>query len=101
MKPGSYKVAGLQIEGVAVPHDRVGGGAKVSSSAEAAEVERELQPRRVIPVQYVSGKPPAGCDQGSVPSFLEAMAGTTVRRSGGSVSLAAPLGDGTVIEVLR
>ena len=35
----------------------VGGGAKAYSGPEAAEVVRELQPRRVIPVQYQSGKP--------------------------------------------
>ena len=150
VKPGSYRVAGLQIEGIAAPHDRfggrrfgqatlwrwkqggleiahlggtagslgpsdrvllgrpdvliigVGGGAKVYDGAEAAEVVRELQPRRVIPVQYVSGrKPPKDCDQGGVEPFLKAMAGTKVNRPGTSLNLPGKLGDSLVIEVMR
>jgi len=149
VNPGSYRLAGLQIEGIAVPHDRVGGkrfgqstlwrwkqgglefahlggtagsigpsdkvllgrpdvliigvggGAKVYTGAEAAEVVRELQPRRVIPVQYGGARASAACDQGSVEPFLQAMAGTTVRRSGSSLSLVPPLGDSTVIELMR
>ena len=149
VKPGSYRVAGLQIEGIAAPHDRVGGkrfgfstlwrwkqggldfahlggtagrispsdkvllgrpdvliigvggGAKVYTGKEAAEVVRELQPRRVIPVQYRSAPPSEGCDVGSAEPFLQAMAGTTVRRSGRSLSLVPPLGDSMVIELMR
>jgi len=148
--PGSYKVGGLAIEGIAGPHDRVGGrrfgqstlwrwkqggldiahlggtaarlspsdkvmlgrpdvliigvggGAKVYTGAEAAEVVRELQPRRVIPVQYVSGKTtPKDCDQTSVQPFLDAMAGTPVKRTGRSLSLPGKLDGGPVIEVMR
>ena len=149
VKPGSYRLAGLQIEGIAAPHDRVGGrrfgnatlwrwrqggldiahlggtagrlspadrvllgrpdvliigvggGGKVYTGQEAAEVARELQARRVIPVQFSSGKTAADCDQGPVEPFLQAMPGVTVRRSGRSVSLVPPLGDGVVVEVLR
>lgn len=149
VKPGSYRLAGLQIEGIAAPHDRVGGrrfgnatlwrwrqggldiahlggtagrlgpadrvllgrpdvliigvggGGKVYTGQEAAEVARELQARRVIPVQYTTGKPPAGCDQGSVEPFLKAMVGATVRRSGRTISVVPPLGDGVVVEVMR
>ncbi|MCP9849983.1 MBL fold metallo-hydrolase [Cyanobium sp. Morenito 9A2] len=149
VNPGSYKVAGLRIEGVSVPHDRldgrrfgpstlwrwkqggleiahvggtaselrpedkvllgrpdlliigVGGGAKVYDGAEAAAVVKELQPRRVIPVQYVSGKTPADCDQGSVEPFLQALAGTPVKRVGRSVSLPGKLSDATQVLVLR
>jgi L-ascorbate metabolism protein UlaG (beta-lactamase superfamily) len=149
VSPGSYRVAGLRIEGFAAPHDRlggrrfgmatlwrwkqggleiahlggmaaplkpedrvllgkpdvliigVGGGAKVYTGTEAAEVVRELQPRRVIPVQYVSGTTPASCDQGSVKPFLDAMAGTPVQRPGRTVTLGAPLSDATQILVLR
>jgi L-ascorbate metabolism protein UlaG (beta-lactamase superfamily) len=147
--PGSYRIAGLTIEGIAAPHDRfggrrfgqatlwrwkqggleiahlggtaaalspedrvllgkpdlliigVGGGAKVYDGSEAAALVRELAPRRVIPVQYVSGKPPANCDQGSVDPFLQAMAGTPVQRLGGSVSLPGTLSEATQITVLR
>ena len=147
--PGSYRVAGLKLEGAAIPHDRiggrrfgqatlwrwkqggleiahlggtasalrpedrvligkpdvliigVGGGAKVYDGAEAAAVVRALEPRRVIPVQYVSGSPPNGCDQGSVEPFLEAMSGTPVQRVGRTVSFSAPLSDGPQIKVMR
>ena len=149
VEPGSYKVGGLAIEGIAGPHDRVngrrfgqstlwrwkqggldiahlggtaaklspsdkvmlgrpdvliigvGGGAKVYTGAEAAEVVRELKPRRVIPVQYVSGKTPKDCDQTSVQPFLDAMAGTPVKRTGRSLSLPGKLDGGPVIEVMR
>jgi len=149
VKPGSYKVAGLQIEGIAAPHDRVGGrrfgmatlwrwkqggldfahlggaaaalkpedrvllgrpdvlilgvggGAKVYTGAEAAAVVKDLQPRRVIPVQYKPGGPTNSCDLTGIQPFLDAMAGTPAHRSGGSLSLQPPLGDGTVIEVMR
>jgi L-ascorbate metabolism protein UlaG (beta-lactamase superfamily) len=148
--PGSYRVAGLKIDGIAGPHDRiggrrfgqstlwrweqgglsfahlggtaarlspsdkvmlgrpdvliigVGGGAKVYDGREAAEIVRELQPRRVIPVQYVSGKTtPKDCDQGSLQPFLEAMAGTPVQRRGSRISLPGKLDGGPVIEVMR
>ena len=148
--PGSYRVAGLKIDGITAPHDRVGGrrfgnstlwrwrqggldfahlggtagsispedkvllgrpdvliigvggGAKVYTGSEAAEVVRELQPRRVIPVQYVSGKTtPKNCDQGGVQPFLQAMAGTPVTRTGTSVSLPGKLSDGTQILLMR
>ena len=147
--PGSYRVGGLRIEGIAAPHDRfggrrfgnatlwrwkqggldfahlggtaaqlkpedkvllgkpdvliigVGGGAKVYDGTEAAAVVRELAPRRVIPVQYVSGATPANCDQGSVEPFLQAMPGTPVKRVGRVLSLPAKLSDTTQIDVMR
>jgi len=149
VSPGSYRINGLAIEGIAAPHDRVGGrrfgqatiwrwkqggleiahlggtaaellpadrvllgrpdvliigvggGAKVYDGAEAAAVVKGLAPRRVIPVQYVSGKTPKDCDQGSIEPFLQAMAGTPVKRGGRSISLPAKLSDGTQILVLR
>ncbi len=149
VSPGSYRINGLSLEGIAAPHDRVGGrrfgqatiwrwkqggleiahlggtaaellpadrvllgrpdvliigvggGAKVYDGEEAAAVVKSLAPRRVIPVQYVSGKPPKDCDQGSIEPFLKAMAGTPVKRSGSSITLPAKLSDGTQILVLR
>jgi L-ascorbate metabolism protein UlaG (beta-lactamase superfamily) len=148
-QPGSYRIGGLELEGIGLDHDRVGGrrfgqstvwrwkqgglvlahlggtagrlspsdrvlmgrpdvliigvggGAKVYDGSEAAEVVRELAPRRVIPVQYTTGKPPANCDQGSVEPFLKAMAGTPVQRTGRTLSLPGQLSDGLVIEVMR
>ena len=79
----------------------VGGGAKVYDGEEAAEVVRQLNPRRVIPVQYVNGEAPSGCDQGGVQPFLDAMSGTQVRKVGPSLSLPSNLNDNTVIEVMR
>lgn len=147
--PGSYRIAGLKIEGISAPHDRfggrrfgqatlwrwkqgglhfahlggtaaqlspedrvllgkpdvliigVGGGAKVYDGAEAAAVVRELNPRRVIPVQYVSGTAPKNCDQGPVQPFLQAMGGTPVQRVGRVLSLPASLSDTTQIELMR
>ena len=148
-QPGSYRVAGLKIEGISAPHDRfggrrfgqstlwrwkqggldfahlggtaaqlspedrvllgkpdvliigVGGGAKVYTGTEAAAVVRELAPRRVIPVQYVSGTTPKNCDQSGVDPFLQAMAGTPVKRVGRVLSLPAKISEGTQITVLR
>jgi L-ascorbate metabolism protein UlaG (beta-lactamase superfamily) len=149
VRPGSYKVAGLAIEGIASAHDRVGGrrfgqatiwrwrqggldfahlggsagrispddrvllgrpdvliigvggGAKVYNGSEAAEVVRELGARRVIPVQYGNRTPSERCDQGPVEPFLKAMAGSRVNRPGRTLSVAPPVGDATVIELLR
>ena len=79
----------------------VGGGGKVYDGEEAAEVVRQLNPHRVIPVQYVNGEAPSGCDQGGVQPFLDAMGGTQVRQVGPSLSLPSNLNDNTVIEVMR
>jgi len=150
VSPGSYRVAGLQIEGIAAPHDRfggrrfgsaviwrwsqgglefahlggvagalkpedkvllgrpdvlilgVGGGAKVYDGAEAAAVVRDLRPRVVIPVQYVRGdKAPKDCDQTGIKPFLDALGPTTVKRPGATLSLAGPLPEGPVVQLLR
>jgi L-ascorbate metabolism protein UlaG (beta-lactamase superfamily) len=80
----------------------VGGGAKVYDGAEAAAVVKELNPRRVIPVQFVrSGNPPKNCDQTGVEPFLKAMAGTQVQRNGAQLNLPEKLSEGTVIELMR
>ena len=148
-QPGSYRVGGLNIEGFAAPHDRVGGrrfgqatlwrwqqaglnfahlggtaatlsgedkvllgrpdvliigvggGGKVYNAEEAAKVVRELNPRRVIPVQYVNGEAPSGCDLSDVQPFLDAMSGTEVRKVGPNLNLPGTLGDTTVIDVMR
>ncbi len=79
----------------------VGGGGKVYDGEEAAEVVRQLNPRRVIPVQYVTGEAPTGCDQSGIQPFLDALRGADVRRVGPSLTLPGSLGDGTVVEVMR
>jgi len=147
--PGSYKLAGLRIEGFAAPHDRVGGrrfgngviwrwrqgglefahlggtaaalkpedlvllgrpdvliigvggGAKVYDGAEAAAVVKQLNPRRVIPVQYVrSGAAPKDCDQSGIQPFLDALPGIPSQKVGRGLSLTPPLGDTTKIELM-
>ena len=79
----------------------VGGGAKVYDGKEAAAVVRQLQARRVIPVQYSGAGPSGSCDQGTVQPFLDAMADTPVRRVGSSITVVPPVADGRVIELMR
>jgi len=79
----------------------VGGGAKIFDASEAAELVQQLNPRQVIPVQYVIGDAPANCDQATVKPFLEAMAGTNVRDVGRSVQLPGALPDTTQITLMR
>ena len=79
----------------------VGGGSKIYDGDEAADLVKQLNPRRVIPVQYVNGDAPAGCDQGGVQPFLDAMGGTAVRRVGRSQTLPGNLDDTTVITVMQ
>ena len=79
----------------------VGGGSKIYDGAEAANLVQQLNPKQVIPVQYISGEPPANCDQEDLEPFLDAMAGTTVRNVGRSVTLPGNLADTTVITVMQ
>ena len=79
----------------------VGGGPKVYNGMEAAKVVQDLNPRRVIPVQYLIGAPPKGCEQKGLELFLDAMPFTKVRNVGKSFRLPRTLGEDTVIEVLR
>ena len=79
----------------------VGGGSKIYDGNEAADLVKQLNPRRVIPVQYVNGDAPAGCDQGGVQPFLDAMGGTPIRRVGRSQTLPGRLDDTTMITVMQ
>ncbi len=149
VKPGSYRIDGLNLEGFTAPHDRfggrryglatlwqwtqaglrfahlggsavpltgedkvllgrpdvlviaVGGGAKVFNGLEAASVVKDLNPRIVIPVQFVRGTPSSGCDQEGLQPFLDAMKGTEVRRAGKNLYLNNKLSDETIIHVMR
>ena len=79
----------------------VGGGAKVYDGAEAAEVVKQLNPKVVIPVQYVrSGEPPADCDQTGAKDFLEALPGVPSKPVGRVLKLTPPLGDTTRIDLM-
>lgn len=79
----------------------VGGGSKIYDGNEAAEIVKQLNPKQVIPVQYVQGEAPTGCDQDGVQPFLDAMGGTTIRETGRSLSLPGSLPDSTVVTVMR
>ena len=79
----------------------VGGGSKIYDGDEAADLVKQLNPRRVIPVQYVNGDAPAGCDQSGVQPFLDAMGGTPIRRVGRSVSFPGTLSDTTEVTVMQ
>jgi L-ascorbate metabolism protein UlaG (beta-lactamase superfamily) len=79
----------------------VGGGSKIYDADEAAAVVEQLNPKRVIPVQYVNGEAPEGCDQEGVQPFLDAMGGTAVRRVGQSQTLPGRLDGNTVITVMQ
>jgi len=78
----------------------VGGGAKVYTGVEAAQIVREVQPKVVIPVQYVRGIAPKGCDLGGVKPFLEAMKGTTVKNVGKTFFISSEMGDKTIINLM-
>ncbi len=149
VNPGSYRINGMNFEGFASPHDRVGGrryglttiwqwnqgglrfahlggsaapltgvdkvligrpdvlfiavggGAKVYNGPEAANVIKELKPKRVIPVQYLKGEPVSNCDLTGVQPFLDAMKGTEIRQVGKTLYLSNLLSDKTVITVMR
>ena len=79
----------------------VGGGAKIFDASEAAALVKQLNPRQVIPVQYVTGEAPANCDQDTVKPFLEAMAGTSIRDVGRRVQLPGALPEKTAITLMR
>ena len=72
-----------------------------STCAEAADMVRELLPFHAIQMQYGGSRAAAACGQGSVEHFLQAMAGTNVRRGGSSLSLVPPLGGNAVKELMR
>ena len=79
----------------------VGGGSKIYDGSEAADLVKQLNPKRVIPVQYVRGDAPEGCDQGGVQPFVDEMAGTTIHTVGRSQIVPGALGDTTVTTVIQ
>ncbi len=79
----------------------VGGGAKAYTGKEAAKITKELNPKRVIPVQYINGKRPKDCDLNSVQPFLNAMEGTQVIKSGRQLTLSSNMKEKTIIHLMR
>jgi L-ascorbate metabolism protein UlaG (beta-lactamase superfamily) len=135
-EPGSYRVNGMQVQGVKSNHDRVGGfrfgtnvcwawsqggvrivhlggiaspitieqkilfgkpdlllipvggGDKAYTAEEAKVAIGMLEPRFVVPTHYLtSGADQKTCNLSPVDEFLKLMAGTPVRRSGGSLGV--------------
>ncbi len=79
----------------------VGGGDKVYNGAEAAKVVKDLNPKRVIPVQFVKGIAPKGCDQTGVKPFLDAMDGIEVQATGSNFSLSNKINGQIVINFMK
>ncbi|WP_269622260.1 MBL fold metallo-hydrolase [Prochlorococcus marinus] len=148
VKPGSYRIGRLRLEGFSALHDRlggrrfgygtfwqwqqqgvnithlggiagpinyqdklllgrpdilvigVGGGAKVYNAKEAAAVINELNPKIVIPVQYLRGKTLKNCDQSGIKPFLEATKGIEVRNVGKTYSVPRSLPQKTTIHLM-
>lgn len=78
----------------------VGGGAKVYNAREAAAVVKYLNPKIVIPVQYVRGTNPSSCDQTGIEPFLEAMEGIQVRDVGKTFNVRGKISDELVIKLM-
>ena len=79
----------------------IGGGAKVYDGVEAAAVVKQLNPKVVIPVQYVrSGEPPVDCDQTGADAFLQALPGVPSKPVGRVLKLTPPLADTTRIDLM-
>lgn len=65
----------------------VGGGPKAYNPAEAAAAVESLQPKVVIPTQYLTGAANSSCELEAVDEFLGLMAGTPVDRVGGPLTI--------------
>ena len=78
----------------------VGGGAKVFNAKEAVEVIRDLNPKRVIPVQYVRESRIEDCDQEGIQPFLDEITGIKVNKAGNSISLSDKLKKEKVVYIL-
>jgi len=149
VKPGSYRIRGLTLEGFSTAHDHVGGrrfgygtfwqwtqgginfahlggiagsldpqdklllgrpdvlfigvggGAKVFTAKKAAKIVDELNPRIVIPVQYIRGKKPSNCDQTDIQPFLDVMKNLEMIKSGTNYVLPSKLPERTIINLMQ
>ena len=149
VKPGSYRIRGLSLEGFSAAHDHVGGrrfgygtfwqwtqgginfahlggiagsldpqdklllgrpdvlfigvggGAKVFTAKKAAKIVDELNPRIVIPVQYIRGKKPTNCDQTNIEPFLDVMKNLETIKSGTQYVLPSKLPEKTIINLMK
>ncbi len=79
----------------------VGGGTKVYNGVEAAKIVRSLNPKVVIPVQYLNRTVSSVCDLTGVQPFLDAMQGTKIREVGKTFSISRNSYKKTVIKLIR
>ncbi len=148
VKPGSYSIRGLSLEGFSTAHDRlggrrfgtgtfwqwtqggvnfahlggiagpidaqrfllgrpdvlfigVGGGAKVYNAEEAKAIIVDLNPKIVIPVQYVRGQVPENCDQSGIEPFLNEIKDWKTKRVGNTYKLPKKLPEQTTVNLMH
>ena len=78
----------------------VGGGSKVYSGREAASVVKFLNPKVVIPVQYIRGTTPKSCDLTGIQPFLDEMQGFEVKEVGRKLTVKANMTDELTINLM-
>ncbi len=149
VKPGSYRIRGLNLEGFSTAHDHiggrrfgygtfwqwtqgginfahlggiagplnpqdklrlgrpdvlfigVGGGAKVFTAKQAAKIVDELNPKIVIPTQYLRGNRPSNCDQTDIQPFLNLTKNLEIIKSGKRYVLPNKLPERTIINLMK
>ena len=79
----------------------VGGGEKIYNGKEAAAIVKDLNPKIVIPVQYVRGNVPPNCDQKGVQPFLDAINGIKIKKVGRTFHLPSKTSNETVITLMN
>ncbi len=79
----------------------VGGGSKVYNAIEAAQVIKELNPKIVVPVQYLRGKAPKSCDLSGIQPFLDATQGIESKKVGKMFKVPSRLPEKTIINLMR
>ncbi len=79
----------------------VGGGAKVYNGKEASEIVKELNPKNVIPVQYLKRKAHKDCDQSDIQPFLEAIQDAKIIETGRKIYLKKRTSKDTIINIMK
>ena len=71
----------------------VGGGPKVYNPQEAVNVIKDLNPKRIIPVQYLTKFSSKECELKPIQSFLDLMADTKVKKVGNTYTFPRSISD--------
>ena len=79
----------------------VGGGAKVYNAKEAAQLVNELNPKRVIPVQYLTNNSPEECKLDEVQPFLDLLAEANIRQVGKIFSFSNTTSNDLIINIMN